>query len=547
MAILYSISCRRCNCGAGDPPFVRTFYETTTNQTRSLSSKMRVNPVIPGFAPDPSLVYVDGTYFLVNSSFHIFPGVPVYESNDLRRWKHIGNALNRPRQLSLRHSVTKIVVDPTVPEDKVQGGIYAPMIRYHKGTFYIVCTNILHKQSQAPDVSEYENFILSTTNIWADEWSDPIFYGFKGIDTSLFWDNDDRVYLVGAASSPNAKTKIRQFEIDLRTGAKLSEEKLLWEGVTKVYPEGPHMYKKDGWYYLLITEGGCFANHHTIISMSRDIWGPYEVNPANLVMKKADPSAYIQHTGQWYFVCLGVRKTNGRFIMGRESVLTTATWPEGGYPKTDPVQVDALLATKGGDLPVWPASRAADRPDVAFVHIRYPIGKHYKLEGSIITLTATKADVSQSDEPVTFIGKRQRRLTGSSSVVLGPLVPSKLKGSALKTGLCYYKDEHRFIRAFLDMVSGDVVLEIVNKAKSIGLKTARHFVVLDNNACIAFGIDYTETELVLWYAVDESCEVRKELGRVDTLDMTGLDFVGPIIGIYATSIARCKFGIPNSL
>jgi beta-xylosidase len=142
------------------------------------------------------------------------------------------------------------------------------MIRYHKGTFYIVCTNVLHKQFQAPDVSEYENFILLTTNIWADEWSDLVIYDFNGIDTSLFWDDDDCVYLIGAASSPKAETKIRQFEIDLKTGVKLSEEKLLWEGVTKVYPEGPHMYKKDGWYYLLIAEGGCFANHHTIMSRS---------------------------------------------------------------------------------------------------------------------------------------------------------------------------------------------------------------------------------------------------------------------------------------
>ncbi|KAL5050871.1 glycosyl hydrolase [Aspergillus fruticulosus] len=509
--------------------------------------QMQVNPVIPGFAPDPSIVYVDGTYFLVNSSFHIFPGLPVYASNDLREWKHIGNALNRTRQLSLQRSLTKIVADPTVPEDKVlaQGGIYAPTIRYHKGTFYIVCTNVLHKQFQAPDVSEYENFILSTTNIWADEWSDPVFYDFNGIDTSLFWDDDDRVYLIGAASSPNAETKIRQFEIDLKTGAKLSEEKLLWEGVTKVYPEGPHMYKKDGWYYLLIAEGGCFANHHTIMSRSRDIWGPYEVNPANPVMKKADPSAYIQHTGhgdlfqspsgQWYFVCLGVRKTNGRFIMGRESVLTTATWPEGEFPKIDPVQVDGLLHRKGGGPPVWPASRTADRPDVAFVHIRDPIEGNYKLKGNNITLTASKADVSQPDEPVTFIGKRQRRLKGSSSAVLGPLVPSNLKGSALKTGLCFYKDEHRFIRAFLDMDSGEVVLEIVNKAKPIKLRTARHFGVLDNNASITFGIDYTEAELVFWYAASNNTEAKKELGRVDTLDMTGLDFVGPIIGIFATS------------
>lgn len=101
---------------------------------------------------------------------------------------------------------------------------------------------------------------------------------------------------------------------------------MLWEGITKVYPEGPHIYKKDSWYYFLIAEGGCFADLHTITARSRDIWGPYEVNPANPVLAKADPNGYFQYTGhenifqdpsgQWYFVCLGVRKNDGRSIMG---------------------------------------------------------------------------------------------------------------------------------------------------------------------------------------------------------------------------------------
>ncbi|KAI8664999.1 Fn3-like domain-containing protein [Fusarium sp. Ph1] len=273
--------------------------------------RVLVNPVVPGFAPDPSIVYVDGTYFLVNSSFHIFPGLPIYASRDLREWKHIGNALNRTGQLSLQQSVTKIV-GPEHPYERIcaEGGLYAPTIRYHEGTFHIVCTNVIHTRPQASNESERHNFILWTTDIWADEWSDPLFYDFMAIDTSLFWDDDGRVYVIGA-SGPPPDTKIRQFEIDLKTGKKLSEEKIIWEGISKVYPEGPHMYKKDGWYYLLIAEGGCIADHHTIIARSRNIWGPYDPNPANPVLDKTDQEGYIQYTGhgdlfqdpsgQWYF------------------------------------------------------------------------------------------------------------------------------------------------------------------------------------------------------------------------------------------------------
>lgn len=450
--------------------------------------------------------------------------------------------------MSLQDSMTKLVGSNDV-EEKIaaQGGLYAPSIRYHKGTFYIICTNVFHKASLPPEVSEYQNFILSTTDIWADEWSDPVFYDFHGIDTSLFWDDDDRVYVIGAASQSPA-TKIRQFQIDLKTGAKLSEEKLLWEGITKVYPEGPHMYKKDGWYYLLIAEGGCFADHHTIMSRSRDIWGPYEANPANPVLAKADPNRYIQYTshgdlfqdpsGQWYFVCLGVRKNNGRFIMGRESVLTTAIWPEGEYPVIDPVQLDVPLAIKRSESSEWPVRRKPGRPDVGFVRIRDPVEENYKHGENSVTLTSSNADLSQADEPVTFIGKRQRRLDGSASATLEPLAPSATNGSGLKTGLCYYKDEHRFTRIFLDVDAKEIILEIVNKAKSIERRISRSVGALGKDAKVTFGVEYTELELLFWYSVDAVS--KEKLEGIDTLDMTGHDFVGPIIGIYAVSDKQYK-------
>ncbi|GKT54490.1 xylosidase/arabinosidase [Colletotrichum tofieldiae] len=515
--------------------------------------RVRVNPIIPGFAPDPSIVYVDGTYFLVNSSFHIFPGLPIYASKDLREWKHIGmfpevyipDFRDFPTYKYHKDSVTKIV-GPDHPDEKIcaEGGLYAPTIRHHNDTFYIVCTNVLHTRSQPPNVSERQNFIISTTDIWADEWSDPVFYDFMAIDTSLFWDDDGRVYVIGAAGPP-PETKVRQFEIDLKTGKKLSEERLLWEGITKVYPEGPHMYKKDGWYYLLIAEGGCFADHHTVMARSRDIWGPYEVNRANPVLGKANSNEYIQYTGhgdlfqdqsgQWYFVCLGVRKYNGRFIMGRETVLTTATWPEGEFPVVDPVQLDVLLAIKQIPSAEWPVRRSSNSPHIAFVHIRDPVGENYEYEENTITLTSSKADLSDPDAPVTFTGKRHRHLDGSASATLESLDPSIVDGSSLKTGLCYYKDEHRYVRICLDVKSKEVVLEIVNKVRSIDRTMSQSLSGLGRDAKVTFGVDFTELELVFWFSVVmDDATTRKEVGRIDTLDMSGLDFVGPIIGIYAT-------------
>ncbi|KAM0271133.1 hypothetical protein ACHAQH_009182 [Verticillium albo-atrum] len=530
--------------------------------------RFQVNPVIPGFAPDPSLVYVDGTYFLVNSSFHIFPGLPVYASKDLKTWKQIGmattplrpppqadivrnqgNALNRPGKLKLQQSSTKIVGEG---EDIVcsQGGLYAPTIRYHEGTFYVVCTNVIHTSSQSLDQNETQNFILSTTDIWADEWSEPVFYDFNAIDTSLFWDDDGKVYMVGAADQcPNSS--IRQFEIDLKTGKKLSEAKILWTGITRVYPEGPHMYKKDGWYYLLIAEGGCFADHHTIMARSRNIWGPYEPDPANPTLGKTDPNGYIQYTGhgdlfhnpsgQWYFVCLGVRKVDGHFIMGRESVLTTATWPVGEFPVIDTVQLDVPLDTGLVPCSDWPQRRKAGRPDVGLVHIRDPVQGDYAFEGESITLVAGRTDLSVHDEPVTFVGKRQRLLDGSASAALKVTAATAVGDTHLKTGLCYYKDEHRFVRVFVDVDSKEIVLEIVNKAKSIDRKEARRLETLRGGMNITFGVDYTELQFVFWFSLDvDGVQETVKFAPIDTLDMTGHDFVGPIVGIFAVGNESVK-------
>ncbi|KAL5597196.1 hypothetical protein FOBRF1_010989 [Fusarium oxysporum] len=492
--------------------------------------RVKVNPIIPGFAPDPSVIYVDGTYFLVNSSFHMFPGLPVYASRDLKEWSHIGNALNRTGLMSLQRSMTKLV-DPDEDGVKIaaQGGLMAPSIRYQKGTFYIVCTNIAHKDL-LPGETGCENFILSTTDIWADEWSDPVFYDFYGIDTSLFWDDDDRAYLIGARS-PAPASQIWQFEIDVRTGKDLSERRLLWEGVTKVYPEGPHMYKKDGWYYFS-------SLRVAVLPTTMSLWLGRGISGV------PDPNEYIQYTGhgdlfqhpsgQWYFACLGVHKNNGRFIMGRESVLTTASWSEGEFPVIDGVQVDVPLPIHESSFSSnFSIPRKFGSPDVAYLQIRDPVPGSYEHDGKGVTLTSSKADLNQDDEPVTFIGKHQRSLHGTSSATLEALDSSIIEDSRLRTGLCYYKDEHRYARVFLDVNPENIVFELVNKARSMERTLSVNIGAIAKGNSIVFGIDYTELDLVFWYSLGED-GTRREMGTLDSLDMTGHDFVGPVIGVFAT-------------
>ncbi|CAN9248361.1 unnamed protein product [Alternaria alternata] len=152
-----------------------------------VNSNQTINPILGGFAPDPSLVLVDGTYFLVNSTFHLFPGLPIYTSQDLIHWHQIGNAINRREQLSFSKSSTLVHDLGNNDHLYATGGLYAPTIRYHDGTFYIVCTNVVNHKEEGKE-SSFQNFIVFTTDIYSSDWSDPVYFEFYGIDPSLFFD-----------------------------------------------------------------------------------------------------------------------------------------------------------------------------------------------------------------------------------------------------------------------------------------------------------------------------------------------------------------------
>ena len=189
------------------------------------------NPVIPGCHPDPSICKAGEDYYLVNSSFEYFPGVPLFHSRDLVNWEQVGHVLNRESQLKIKGG-------------NMWGGIYAPTIRYNDGTFYMITTN----------TSDRGNFLVYTDNPYG-EWSDPVWIRQGGIDPSLYFE-DGRCYMV---SNPDGA--IWLCEINPKTGEQLSESKRIWGGTGGRYPEGPHIYKRNGWYYLMISEGGTEYGH----------------------------------------------------------------------------------------------------------------------------------------------------------------------------------------------------------------------------------------------------------------------------------------------
>jgi len=186
------------------------------------------NPVIPGFYSDPSICRAGDDYYMVHSSFGYFPGVPIFHSKNLVDWQQIGYVLTRKEQ---------------VPMDKagVTLGVFAATIRYHDGLFYMITTNITSKG----------NFYVTTKDP-AGEWSDPIWIETPGIDPSLFFDDGGKVYVTSTVNwGPNINEGIHLSEIDIKTGKLLTKPKNIWTGTGGRYPEGPHIYKKDGFYYQL--------------------------------------------------------------------------------------------------------------------------------------------------------------------------------------------------------------------------------------------------------------------------------------------------------
>lgn len=418
------------------------------------------------------------------------------------------------------------------------GGLYAPTIRHHNGITYIICTNVIHEGES--HTGRTENFILTTRDIWSNEWSDPIYFDFNGIDPSIFFDDDGRAYIQGSAA-PGPMTKINLFEIDLQTGKKLSEEKKIWDGTGGIYPEGPHIYKKDGFYYLLISEGGTFSGHMITVARSKGIWGPYESFEGNPILTAKGTDEYVQYTGHcdvfqdkqggWWGVCLAVRKRDGRYVMGRETFLTPGVWAAGDWPRLCRVKVHPQLPD-GRIIVRTDEKTIMTNPVVDLVYIRDARLDDHQLtkDAKTIVLTPSQAGLSSWRGPVTFVGKRQRQLEGTSSVTMHMATAADTAG--LKAGLAYYKDEHRYARVYYDHAISEMVFEVVNKARSIS-RMSRH--TCDMQDTFSLRIEHTEMSCSFFFSQDKAIDGWISAGKLDTIEMTGPDFVGPVVGVFATA------------
>lgn len=290
------------------------------------------NPLLSGFYPDPSICRVDDDYYMVTSSFVYYPGLPIFHSKDLIHWEQIGHGIHRPDQLDYKNCETS-------------EGLWAPTIRYHNATFYIINT-FVSKGREA----DRDNYIITAKDP-SGPWSDPVFVkGADGIDSSLFFDDDGSLWYTGNFISSEALYEghhgIYLNELDPETLQLKGPRYIIWDGKvsSSKWIEAPHLYKKDGYYYLMVAEGGTFINHSVMMARSATINGTYEICPRNPIVSHRHlpldrDISVVGHAdivetqaGEWWMVLLGVRpygKTH--YNLGRETFLVPVIWAEDGW------------------------------------------------------------------------------------------------------------------------------------------------------------------------------------------------------------------------
>lgn len=393
------------------------------------------NPVISGFHPDPSICRVGDDFYLVNSSFEYFPGIPIFHSKDLISWEQIGNVLTRESQLPLSGY-------------KCSDGIYAPTLRYHDGIFYMVTTNV--------NDGDYRNFYVTAAQP-EGPWSDPVWVDQNGIDPSLFWDDDGKAYFLSNRGMTYKMGRgIYQSEIDIKTGKRLSGPTKIWDGTGGSYIEGPHMYKRNNLYYLLAAEGGTMYGHMVTIARSTNIWGPYESCPHNPILSNRYAYEPIYGTGHadmveladgsWWMVFLAFRTPQ---VLGRETCLAPLNWTPDGWPvinKTGTISETICAKT----LPLKPSEPKYSKDDFIsdkfgfeWLFLRNPQMKNYSLKErkGFLRLKGSEISMFDQDSP-TFLGRRQEHFNFQATTSLS-FDPAKEKEEAgliiLMTNSSFYR------------------------------------------------------------------------------------------------------------
>ena len=502
------------------------------------------NPILPGFRPDPSICRAGDDYYLVNSSFAYYPGVPIYKSRDLIHWKPLGHVLNRPSQLPLKGA-------------GVSRGIYAPAIRYHNGTFYMVTTN----------VSGMGNFYVTAKNP-AGPWSEPVVLeGVDGIDPSFFFDEKTgRAWLVNNGPAPDDKPlydghrAIWIQEFDAAKGKLAGPRKVIVNGGTDiskhpVWIEGPHLFRRGEWLYLICAEGGTSTNHSEVVFRAKDPlgpWTPYDKNPIltqrDLPKDRSNPVTSAGHAdfvdagaAGWWAVFLACRPYSGdKYFTGRETFLLPVTWTDDGWPVILEKGKAIPFVNKAPALPKAPSNDALPSGAIAYSDSFAAVspewttlrssGDSWLTTGNGLTIRPETAGLDSTATP-TFLGYRVQNLYCEITLDVTP--PQTFRTEA---GLALFQSENFYY--FMGLRRSGHGYEIFVESRAGGQSVCIASQMLPFVEIVRLHAKIDAGKCVFSYATGNKLDKLVQLAEADAATLTtevAGGFVGATVGPYARS------------
>jgi beta-xylosidase len=481
------------------------------------------NPLIPGFNPDPSIVRVGNDYFLATSTFEYRPGIPIYHSTDLVNWKLVNHVVTRKGQLKDKGVATL-------------GGAWAPTLRYHNELFYVTVTDAMGRGT-----------VVFTAKNVTDEWSDGVEMDIDGIDPDLAWDTDGTCFmtfsgLILKGEDVGSHKGIQQVRIDLETGKRLEEVRDIWSGTGLMFPEAPHLYFIDTWWYLVIAEGGTERGHSVSIARGKNPDGPFESCPNNPILSARSTARPIQNTGHadivqtpdgdWVMVMLGMRtrgNTRAFSSLGRESFATNFIWKD-GWPVVEPVHANDF-----GQVPEYQVSFVGNKnvfeQNGELISVRRFPHEICSISDQGLKMVGTGKQLSAEDP--TWIGRRQRRFDSFSTVKFS--VDSAFAQAGLSVR--YDENSHYDIEYFNGKViarsaiaglTHEVSLETGQLGKS---EIALYIEMTPPGPTFFEGLTSDLIHLGYLDSQGSKCEVAVFDGRYLSAEVTS-SFTGRVIGFY---------------
>lgn len=495
------------------------------------STETYKNPILRGFYPDPSICRVGDDYYMVNSSFEWFPGVPIHHSKDLVNWKQIGHVLNRPEQLQITEGMA------------ASRGIFAPTLRYHDGIFYMINTCIECNG----------NFYVTATDP-AGPWSDPVWIDTPGIDPEFFWDDDGTCWYVGAHNISGRRDWegqngifIQQFDLEAKKLVGEPVQATFGHATNAVWGEGPHIYKVNGRYLLMIAEGGTSINHAITVFESDKVNGVYTPSQINPVLTHrhlgADyPIMAVGHcdiiqtqNGEWWASMLAIRQCDGMNLLGRETYLAPLEF-ENGWPVFNRGVGKVEFEHQRPNLPwtpvePYPVRDEFDNNELAlkWIFLRTPYEKWYSLADGKITFDVRPQMMTKLEQP-SLLAQRITEFTFDAfvNVDFTPAADNEEAGF-----IAMYNNMRNF-RLVKTSDNGDSVVKLYRVKEGNEELVATEKV---GDGALVLGLKANRLDYQFYFGKDENS--LKTIGGVQeaavNASQSGLDFTGPVVGFYASS------------